>query len=189
MSLPTARTQMSDTVEHTRWYVLRDLKRRNAARLAWHELGDAGIEVFTPMTEVLMNVGGKQQRRRLPVIQDLLFARADKTTLDRYVDRLPNLQYRYRRGHSIDDPMTVRDDEMERFIRATQATDTPEYYRPGEITPEMLGRRIRIIGGPVDGLEGSLLSLRGSRRKRILIEVPELLAVAVEVSPEFIRML
>lgn len=36
------------------WFVMRDLKRRNANSLAVHELAKAGLEVFTPMTQMIV---------------------------------------------------------------------------------------------------------------------------------------
>ena len=60
------------------WFVMRDLKRRNANNLAIHDLTKAGLEVFTPMTQMVMNIGGKRQRRDVPVIQDLLFVHETK---------------------------------------------------------------------------------------------------------------
>ena len=66
---------------------------------------------------------------------------------------------------------------------------TAKYYRPEEITPAMRNRRIRIIGGPLHGYEGSLVSVRGTTVKRLLVELPMLLAAAVEVEPEFIQLL
>ena len=58
-----------------------------------------------------------------------------------------------------------------------------------EITPAMRNRKIRIIGGPLHGYEGSLVTVRGTTVKRLLVELPMLLAAAVEVEPEFIQLL
>jgi len=52
----------------------------------------------------------------------------------------------------------------------------------------MLKRRIRIVGGPLDGYEGTLLTTRGSKVKRLLVEIPHLLAAGVEVNPDFIQL-
>ena len=62
--------------------------------------------------------------------------------------------------------MTVGEAEMDRFMRAVRSTDSPRYYQPGELTPAQYGRMVRIVGGPLDGYEGRLLSVRGSRVKR-----------------------
>jgi len=84
------------------WFVMRDLKRRICNSLAIHDLTKAGLEVFTPMTN---------------------------QTLDPFVELYSTLQYRFQRGKSVNEPMTVRDAEMERFIRAVSTDDTPIYYK------------------------------------------------------------
>lgn len=169
-----------------KWYVMRDLKRRNAKVIALQDLQAAGLEVFTPMMQMVMTVGGRRQRKEVPVVQDLLFVHETKAALDPYVERYPNLQYRYRRGQSIDKPMFVEDSDMERFIRAVSMTENPLYYTPGELTESMMGREIRIVGGPLDGVEGRLLSIKGMRRRRLIVEIPDFITAAVEVDPDYI---
>lgn len=171
------------------WFVMRDLKRRNSNRLAIHELTEAGLEVFTPMTCMVMTIGGRKQKRDVPVIQDLLFVHEAKPTIDPLVEKYSNLQYRYVHGRTINEPMTVRDDDMERFIRAVGSVEQPLFYRPGEITPAMCGRKVRIMGGMLDGYEGRLLSVKGMRKRRLIVELPGLISAAVEVDPAFIQLL
>ncbi len=166
---------------------MRDLKRRNSNVLAIHDLTKAGLEVFTPMTQMVMTIGGRRQRRDVPVIQDLLFVHESKADLDPFVDKYPRLQYRFVLGKSQNEPMTVREEDMQRFIHAVSNTRTPIYYKPGELTPSMYGRKVRIIGGTLDNYEGKLLSVKGMRRRRLIVEIPNLIAAAVEVEPEFIQ--
>lgn len=171
----------------SRWFVMRDLKRTNARRPAYKMLAEYNVEVFTPMKWRLSVRRGKRIREEIPFLQDLLFVRATHDILDPIVASVPTLQYRFLRN-TYREPMTVPEGDMQRFICAVNASDSPSYYLPEEITPAMYGRRIRIVGGPLDGYEGSLLTTRGSRVKRLLIELPRLLAVAVEVSPEYIQL-
>lgn len=166
---------------------MRDLKRRNAKEFAIHDLAGEGLEVFTPMMQMLMTIGGKRQRREVPVIQDLLFVHESKLALDPIVARYPNLQFRYQRGKSAGEPMVVRDEEMQLFIQAVGQSENPIYYQPGELTKSMYGRKIRIIGGPLDSVEGNLLSVKGMRKRRLIVEIPHFIAAAVEVEPEFIK--
>lgn len=170
-----------------KWYVMRDLKRRNSLTPAYLQLAEEGYDVFTPMRWVVHTTGGKRKRRQEPVISDLLFVHAEKTRLDVTVRRTPTLQYRYRTGHSANDPMVVRDADMERFIAAVRLSDSVNYYSPDEIGPAMCGRRVEIVGGPLNGFSGRLLSLRGSKRRRLLVEIPGLITAAVEVEPDYIR--
>jgi hypothetical protein len=87
--------------------------------------------------------------------------------------------------------MSVPDKEMERFIHAVsdESVGTPRYYLPEELSPEMCKRRVRIVGGHLDGYEGKLLTIRGTRVKRLLVELPTWLTAAIEVSPEYIQLL
>ena len=170
-----------------KWFVMRDLKRRNANTLAIHELTKAGLEVFTPMTQMIMNIGGRKQRRDVPVIQDLLFVHETKAALDPYVQTHPMLQYRFLLGKTVNEPMTVRADVMDRFVFAVNSSQSTIYYKPGELTKSMCGKRVRIVGGVLDSFEGHLLSVKGMRKRRLLIELPTLITAAVEVQPEYIQ--
>ena len=53
----------------------------------------------------------------------------------------------------------------------------------------MVGRSVRIIGGPFNGLEGRLQKMQGARTRRLFVELPNLLIVSVEVQAEFIELL
>ncbi len=170
------------------WFVMRDLTRPNAKLPAYKLLDGLNIRNFTPMVWKLMLNHGKRERRRMPFIHDLLFVYASRAELDSVVETTPMLQYRYLRG-GYKMPMTVRAADMQRFIHAVGLSSSPQYYRPDEVTPAMRNRRIRIIGGNLDGYEGSLITTRGSKVKRLLVEIPMLLAATVEVETEFIQLL
>ena len=169
------------------WYVMRDLKRTNAANPAYKMLAERGMEVFTPMKWHLSVRNGRRERKTVPVIQDLLFVHDMRKNIDPLVRLVPTLQYRFLRNEYCK-PMTVREDDMNRFINAVNNSESVVYYRPEEITPQMLNRRIRIIGGPLDGYEGTLVTARGSKTKRILVELPDLLTAGIEVNPDFIQL-
>lgn len=170
------------------WFVLRDLKRSNAGHPAYRRLAEMGLRVFTPMHEVVTSVRGRHVRKDVPFLRDLLFVRGRYSELSPVVERESMLQFRYVRGGYCS-PMTVRAAEMERFIHAVESVSRPRYYLPGEVSPSMIGRRVFIVGGSLDGYEGCLLSVRGSRVKRLFIDLPGLLSAGVEVSPEYIRLL
>lgn len=162
------------------WFVLRDLTRPNAKRPAYRLLEEKGIEIFTPMRWRLVERKGKRIREEVPLLHDLLFAHTTRTCMDPIVEEISTLQYRYLRG-GYRKPMTVGHAEMNRFIRAVHSDDSPRYFLVEELTSAMYGRMIRIEGGPLDGYEGRLLSIRGSRVKRLIVEIPGLLVAAVEV--------
>ena len=159
----------SEGEKQTCWYVMRDLKRANAKLPAYKQLLNEHFEVFTPMKEQLSVHGGKRTREEVPFIQDLLFVHDTQEAIDPFVEKYPTIQYRFQKGGGYKNPMTVADADMERFIHAVSVSKNPKYYLPGELTPSMCGRHIRIVGGPLDGYEGKLLTVRGSKTKRLLV--------------------
>lgn len=100
----------------------------------------AGLEAFTPMKWVVGIVAGRKTRRKTPVIHDLLFVHATRDELDPLIDKTDTLQYRFIKGAAYRQPMTVRPGEMDRFIAAATATDTPKYYTPDELTNLSYGK-------------------------------------------------
>lgn len=190
----TTRNSLSENMEEekdvssqVKWFAMRDLKRFNAKEPAYRLLEKLGIEVFTPKKWHITSKGKKRVREQIALIPDMLFVHSSTEKLDPVVEKTPTLQYRWLRN-SYRKPMVVPDTDMERFIHAVNATDSPRFYLPGEITSKMIGSKIRIVGGPLNGYEGHLLSMRGSKKKRLIVEIPNLLTAAVEVLPEFIQL-
>ena len=132
--------------------------------------------------------GGKRIRKLLPVISDLLFVYSSRPALEAIVKKTPTLQFRFVKNTGSQ-PMTVRDEDMQRFIIAVGGCDSVRYYAPDELEAAHGGKCVRIIGGPLNGYEGKLLSVRGSKVKRLLIELPHLLCAAIEVKPEYIEII
>lgn len=151
---------------------MRDLKRPNSLLPAYKELGEKGIEIFTPMQWHVTLCQGKRMRQQRPFIPDLLFAHASRAMLDPLVEAIPTLQYRYLRGGAYCEGMIVPDNEMNRFIRAVTGTPTPHYLLPSELTPASIGAEVTIIGGPMDGYTGRLLKIRGARSPQLLSRFP-----------------
>jgi Transcription termination factor nusG. len=182
-------TASAEIEEKKCWYVMRDLKRPNAKLPAYKQLSDESIEVFTPMRWHLALKNGKRVREKVPFIRDLLFVHATQEVIHPLVRKIPTLQYRYLKGGGYCRPMIVADWDMERFIHAVKSSENPRYYLPEEVSDVMCGRMIRIIGGPFEGYEGRLLTTRGSKVKRLLVELPNFFWVGVEVSPDLIEIL
>lgn len=174
--------------EKVQWYVMRDLKRSNAKLPAYKLLERNKVKVFVPMSWRLVMKRGKYVREKVPFIQDLLFVHESRSKLDPIVNKTPTLQYRWLRN-TWRTPTTVPDADMERFMLAVNASESPEYYLLEEVTPNMYGRKICIIGGPLDGYEGHLITKRGSKVKYLLVELKGYLSVSVEVDPEYIQII
>ena len=100
------------------------------------------------------------------------------------------LQYRYICGGKQYEAMTVRHKDFEKFKQAVKRTDNVEHFSYEEVSPRIYGKQIRIIGGRLNGFEGRLMSKRGSKHKRLLIDLKECnLSAAFQVESEYIQLL
>ena len=176
-----------------RWYVLRDLARPNAKNPAYKQLQEMPeMEgcVFIPLKQRVFTEFGKRVVRLVPYMYDLVFVHKSKEELDPIIDRLPLLQYRYVRGGKQYEALSVRHKDFERFRRAIEQTDNVEYFSYDEVSPRIYGKQIRIIGGRLNGFEGRLMSKKGSKYKRMLIDLPECnLSAAILVELDYIQLL
>lgn len=178
---------MVDAKYHKQWFVLRDFKKWNAKIPSYKALPKLGIRCFTPMHWIVTTRREVKNREYVPVIQNLLFAYDTKDILDTIIANDKSLQYQYKRGCGRATPMTVSDSDMERFIKATNNDPSPIYYTIDELTPDMLGRKIIVNGGILDGYEGNLLKIQGSKKKRLVVEIPGFIVAAVIVNPDYIQ--
>lgn len=166
------------------WFVMRDFKRFNAKERAFEILEERGFEVFTPMKRATIKRLGMTLETKIPVIPDLLFVNSLRAPLDEIVGNIRTLTYRYPKGGDFYHPMYVQRDVMENFKTVVSNIESPVYYLPGEITPSMFGRKIRIVGGPLDGQIVTLLKAQGSKRKRFCVQLPDLLMATAYLDPE-----
>ena len=175
------------------WYVLRDLARPNAKRPAYKQLQampDMQGCVFIPLKQQVFVEFGKRVVRFIPFMPDLVFVHKSKEELDPIIRKMELLQYRYVRGGKQYEAMTVRHEAMEQFMRAVKEIDLVEYYSYDEVSPRIYGKQIRIIGGRLNGFEGRLMSKRGSKHKRLLIDLKECnLSASIQVESEYIQLL
>ena len=172
-----------------KWYALRDLKRPNALKRAWEMFEDRQMEVFTPKKWVLTTVKGERKPKEVAFIPDLLFVRESRELLDPVIETTETLQYRFRKYGAQNEPIVVPDDDMERFINAVKTDKNPIYYKPSELTPDMIGKTIVVNGGPLNGYEGELLKMRGSKNRRLIVKIGDFLAAAVEVNTDYVQVL
>lgn len=174
------------------WYVLRDLARPNSKRPAYRrlqEMPEMKDCLFIPMKQTLYKEFGKCVVRSTPYMPDLLFVHKSREELDPIVQQISLLQYRYVRGGKQFEALTVRHVDMERFMKAVEQVDRVEYYSFDEISPRIYGKKIAIVGGSLDGLRGRLMSKRGSKVKRLIIDLEECnLSAAIQVESEYIRL-
>ena len=183
----------AEKTSEDRWYVLRDLARPNAKKPAYKQLQampEMKDSVFVPLKQHVFMEFGKRVVRFIPYMPDLVFVHKSKEELDPIVRKIELLQYRYVRGGKQFEAMSVRAEDFKKFKDAVEQTDNVEYFSYDEVSPRLYGKHIRIIGGRLNGFEGRLMSKRGSKFKRLLIDLKECnLSAAFHVESEYIQLM
>lgn len=177
------------TENDLRWYCLRDLKRSNAKLKGYQQLAEEGFRVFTPLKETVRILRGRKVKSLKPFISDLLFVHSTRESLDPAIRKIPTLQYRFVKGGQYLEALTVPDRQMEDFIKAATLGNETRYLNPGEIKRDLIGKSVRVIGGPLDAVEGKVLSIRGKKNRRVLIEIQGLLSLTFEVTPDLLKLI
>ena len=173
------------------WFVMRDLHRGHRAHLSYQLLAEKGYSTYTPTVKTI--VRDKTRKAYIverPYLPDLFFLNAQRSQLIALTNEPKcNFQFRYRYGVSPPAPMVVPDKQMDDFIRANKESEETRFFPVTDIPKSARNSPIRIIGGPLDGLEGLLLRTRGTKRKQLIIELPHFLAISVYVKDEYIEFL
>ena len=183
----------AEKTSEDRWYVLRDLARPNAKQPAYKQLQampEMADSVFIPMIQRVFSEFGKPVVRVVPYMPDLIFVHKSKQELDPIVSKIALLQYRYVRGGKQYEAMSVRHKDFVAFRRAVEKTDNVEYFSYSEVSPRIYGKQIRIIGGRLNGFEGRLMGKKGSKFKRLLVDLRECnLSAAIQVESDYIQLM
>ena len=134
-------------VAHTRYFRW-EIKVRDM-------LTGLGVENFVPTVRRKKTRGGGTHE--CPVVPNLVFLRATKREATDLVNRsyVPMSFIIDRATHTL---MTVRDKEMEDFKRVFELSISEGGLMD---KPLCVGDRVRVIKGPLQGVEGNVLELQG----------------------------
>jgi len=150
------------------------------------ELDRLGIECFVPMTYRLADAEGENPYRELvPAINNLIFVHSTQERISRLKlsnEVLEPLRYMIdltaKKKHEI---MTVPDRQMENFLRVASKTDDSVMFLDEESIIGKEGKRVRIMGGAFEGVEGVIRRVK--RCKRVVVELEGIASVAIAYVP------
>lgn len=151
-------------MEEKRWYAaytmpLQEEKQRNS-------LEELGYECFLPMdTRIVMRHEVRKQIQ-VPVIRGMIFLNIDELTC-RKLKNDYSVKLFFISDKSTGIPIPIRSKEMQDFMCLMEHRD---YIDQIIASPLKKGQRVRIIGGPLAGLEGEFMRINGDRRVVIRLE-------------------
>ena len=150
------------------------------------ELDRLGVENFVPMTFKVVDVNCEEFHRELvPAINNLIFVRSTQeriSGLKRSNEVLEPLRYMMdltaEEAHVI---MTVPDRQMDNFMRVATKTDESVMFLDEKSIVGKEGKRVKIMGGAFEGVEGVIRRVK--RCKRVVVEIEGVASVAIAHVP------
>ena len=135
-------------------------------------------ESFLPMRTEIRTVGRRKIRRMMPAVSNLIFVRSTELNIQKIKDGIDYLQFMCLRENGRRQRIIVPDKQMDDFRRLmTDQGEETLIFAPDEEGLEN-GDKVRIHGGPFDGVEGTFVKVAGKRRKMVVVTIPTILSVA-----------
>ena len=151
------------------------------------QLQELGVEHFVPMCTKKIDKNGKKVVVTVPAVSNLCFVRSTKACLnDIFQGMGEDRHVHFMWNKSTRNPITVSDKAMADFIQVCQVMSDDTLYLKDITSKLHEGQRVRVTDGPFKGIEGTILRIKRSRR--IVVELPGLLAVATNyIDPRFLE--
>jgi len=171
---------------HARWWAMSATFQRSMRARSY--LREQGVESFVPLRTVVATERGRKVRRRVPAVSNLIFVHTTERNIQQIKQQMSWLHYLCNREEGRSVRIVVPDDRMRNFIRVSEhADDEALYLVPGEINLKR-GDRVRIHGGPFDGVEGTFQKVTGKRRRMVVVSIEGIISVAtLSFTPELLE--
>lgn len=149
--------------------------------VAQEYLSRNGFEVFVPTRKVVKVVGGIKKKVTEPAINSLIFVKGEKERLQQVKFGVEYLQYITRRENGKNIPIVVPARQMENFILVVQDDIIEKtFYAPSEVNLAA-GTKVKVHGGSFDGIEGTLVKIKGKKNKQFYIDIEGVLVVSIKL--------
>lgn len=182
--------------EPTAWIVMRSKKEKvnvtrpgdgklsgRTERMYGYELAQEMVrEFFMPMKESVTVKAGHRVKKISPAIPDIFFVNDTRSRIDSIVRRDIGVEYLYIKGLPYRQPVIIRDAEMANFIAATTSEQKMTFHSAGDDNlAHIVGRRVRIPHND-SWIEGELLTVRGSRYRRLRVRLQDCLVAYIDLT-------
>lgn len=173
-------------MEIVSWFAMRVTYNREFK--AKEFLDKAGLENYLPVRETVRIKSSRKVKETVPVVRGLIFVRGLQSDIQAAKSKIPYLQYIVDRRSGT--KIIVPDRQMDLFISVTSSGDDKLLYFSGDELNLSKGQRVRITGGEFEGYEGVFLKVKGSSRRRFVVAIEGVVAVALaSVSREMIEVI
>lgn len=156
-------------------YVKSCMEKRTAARLQ-----SMGIECFLPVQPEWHRWSDRRKLVNRLVLPQMLFVHVSPCERPLPLTLLAASRYMVLRGQST--PAVIPDDQLERFRFMLERSQEAIEVNPATLAP---GAPVRVVCGPLAGLEGEFIRIRNQHK--IAIRIDLLGCICIDISPDMIE--
>lgn len=172
----------ADTEQERHWFPMRVAYDKDVLKIS-HELKKLEIDFFLPADDEILPHAEGYNIRKKPIIMDLIFVHATKTELTdlkhrsslcRYLRFITYIPYSDQKRNmtpmersSANRIVIIPDVEMQAFIHAVTLLNENVTLIPYSETFNHIGRKIRILQGPLAGTIGTLRRIKNNKHVHI----------------------
>jgi transcription antitermination factor NusG len=139
-----------------------------------------GIENFLPVQEEVRQWSDRKKKVERVLIPMMIFVRVDTQEQRSVITHPSVLRYLTLRGEHT--PTEIPAEQMERFRFMLDHSDSAVSFSAGDLQP---GEKVRVIKGPLAGLEGELITVEG--KSKIAIRIHQLGCAEVEINASMVE--
>lgn len=139
-----------------------------------------GIENFLPVQEEVRQWSDRKKKVERVLIPMMIFVRVDTQEQRSVITHPSVLRYLTLRGEHT--PTEIPAEQMERFRFMLDHSDSAVSFSTDDLQP---GEKVRVIKGPLAGLEGELITVEG--KSKIAIRIHQLGCAEVEINASMVE--
>lgn len=150
--------------EERKWYVA--YVRMHHERKASLKLEAMGIECFVPLREEIHQWSQRKKKVSVVLTPQMIFIHATEEERMRALTLSSISRYLVLRGEH--QPAVVPNSQMERFMFMVNYSEECVYSMENPLTP---GQKIKVIKGPLTGLEGEFIEMEGKTKVVVRLDI------------------
>lgn len=162
------------------WYAMKaSYGRATKAKVV---LDSMNIENYMPLRYEKVKVRGRNKIISSAAIANLIFIRSALTQLEEAKHRinyLHNMLTRSVEQSSVLVPIVISDRDMDHFMQVAAFAKEKINYIDTELNPLSKGCKVRVSSGEFKGYEGILIRPKGSRSRKVVLDVNGVLSVEI----------
>lgn len=141
-----------------------------------------GIEHFLPVQQEFHQWSDRVKKVERILIPMMIFVHVTSEERQQVLSLAAISRFMVLRGSSI--PATIPDAQMEQFKFMLNYSEEPIELR---LTPFLPGQQVRVIKGPLIGLEGELVTLSG--KSKVIVKLNSLGYAQVDMPADFVKLI